>query len=52
MSLPDNQLDPPGAREFTCFLCGDVKPLDDLSVEATYEYDHSVCYRCGEENNP
>ena len=49
MSLPDRMLEPDSEREFICHLCGDVKPMDDLAVEATKEYSEPVCWRCWEE---
>ena len=51
MSLPDNQLEPLDRwrdDNFTCHLCGDVKPIDDVSREARAEWSEPVCYQCWE----
>lgn len=53
MSLPDHQLDPPdNPPDFTCILCGDVKPYDDQASEAFREYDDAVCTLCWQEVAP
>lgn len=58
MSIPDHELDQPDpVTDFTCTLCGDVKPFDDISHEAAAAedgYEHPVCWACwGElQNSP
>lgn len=50
MSLPDNMLDPPeGPADFTCHICGDTKPFDDLEPRARTQYEYAVCTKCWQE---
>lgn len=50
MSIPDHELDSPDPTpDFTCLLCGDVKPFDDISHDAAAAemgYEHPVCWKC------
>ena len=46
MSLPDHMLEAEGMPDFTCHICGDVKPYDDLEPRARTQYEYAVCTKC------
>jgi len=53
MSLADHEIDyPDPCTDFTCHLCGDVKPIDDLAPQAKSQYEFGVCWMCWEEVEP
>lgn len=53
MSIPDHELDYPDPyTDFTCTICGDVKPIDDLAPQAQSQYEFGVCQLCWAEVEP